>query len=266
MNQVDLNGRNAVVTGGASGLGFAIAERLVASGAKVAIWDVDVDAAQAAGKQFGGSSIAADVSDLTSVTSAVQKTLGIVPTIDIFINNAGISGPNAKLWDYPVNDWKRIFAVNVEGTFYCCREVVPLMRERNYGRIVNIASVAGKDGNPNASAYSASKAAVIALTKSLGKELADTLVRVNCVTPAAVRTPLFAQMTQAVSTTCFRRSLWVGWGNRRRSPGSWLGWCPKNVRLARGRFLISRSVDRRIERPASRMEARRSRRSLRVLG
>src|SRR5205807_9046859 len=104
-------------------------------------------------------------------------------------NNAGISGPNAKLWEYPVEDWKKIFAVNVEETFYCCRAVVPLMRERNYGRIVNIASVAGKDGNPNASAYSASKAAVIALTKSLGKELADTSVRVNCVTPAAVRTP-----------------------------------------------------------------------------
>src|SRR5262245_1503132 len=109
----------------------------------------------------------------------------------------GISGPNAKLWEYPIEDWRKIFAVNVEGTFYCCRAIVPLMRERNYGRIVNIASVAGKGGNPNASAYSASKAAVIALTKSLGKELADTSVRVNCVTPAAVRTPLFSQMTQA---------------------------------------------------------------------
>ena len=197
MNQLDLNGRNAVVTGGASGLGFAIAERLVASGANVVIWDLNGKAAQAAGKQLGAASIAADVRDPTSVRSAVQKTLGHVPRIDILINNAGISGPNAKLWEYPVEDWKRIFAVNVEGTFYCCRTVVPLMREQNYGRIVNIASVAGKDGNPNASAYSASKAAVIALTKSLGKELADTLVRVNCVTPAAVRTPLFAQMTQA---------------------------------------------------------------------
>ncbi|TMJ35563.1 MAG: SDR family oxidoreductase [Alphaproteobacteria bacterium] len=147
--------------------------------------------------QLGASSIAADVSDPASVGSALQKTLRIISAIDIFINNAGISGPNAKLWEYPVEDWKKIFAVNVEGTFYCCRAVVPLMRERNYGRIVNIASVAGKDGNPNASAYSASKAAVIALTKSLGKELADTSVRVNCVTPAAVRTPLFAQMTQA---------------------------------------------------------------------
>ena len=197
MNQLDLNGRYAVVTGGASGLGLAIADRLVASGAKVVIWDLNGEAAHAAGKKLGGSSVAADVSNLTSVMSAVEKTLGIVPTIDILINNAGISGPNAKLWEYPVDDWQRIFAVNVEGTFYCCRTVVPLMRERNYGRIVNIASVAGKDGNPNASAYSASKAAVIALTKSLGKELADTSVRVNCVTPAAVRTPLFSQMTQA---------------------------------------------------------------------
>jgi NAD(P)-dependent dehydrogenase (short-subunit alcohol dehydrogenase family) len=139
---LDLNGRNAVVTGGASGLGFAIAERLVASGAKVVIWDLNGEAAHAAGKKLGCSSVAANVSGLNSVTSAVQKTLGIVPTIDILINNAGISGPNAKLWEYPVDDWQRIFAANVEGTFYCCRTVVPLMRERNYGRIVNIASVA----------------------------------------------------------------------------------------------------------------------------
>src|SRR5262249_36790662 len=156
MNQLDLNGRNAVVTGGASGLGFAIAGRLVASRASVVIWDLNGEAAQAAGKKLGASSIAADVSDPPSVRSAVQKTLGIVSAIDILINNAGISGPNAKLWEYPVDDWKKIFAVNVEGTFCCCRAVVPLMRERNYGRIVNIASVAGKDGNPNASAYSAS--------------------------------------------------------------------------------------------------------------
>jgi NAD(P)-dependent dehydrogenase (short-subunit alcohol dehydrogenase family) len=196
MNKLDLEGRSAVVTGGASGLGLAITARLITSGAKVVIWDLDAEAARVAEKQLGASSISADVSDLSSVKGAVEKTLGIIATIDVLINSAGISGPNAKLWEYPVSDWKRIFAVNVEGTFYCCRAVVPLMRERNYGRIVNIASVAGKDGNPNASAYSASKAAVIALTKSLGKELADTLIRVNCVTPAAVRTPLFAQMTQ----------------------------------------------------------------------
>jgi 2-dehydro-3-deoxy-L-rhamnonate dehydrogenase (NAD+) len=197
MNQLDLNGRNAVVTGGASGLGFAIAERLALSGAKVVIWDIDDEAARAAAKKLGGLAIAADVGDLASVTQAVGKTLGLVPAIDVLVNNAGITGPNVKLWEYPAQDWRQVFAVNVEGTFHCCRAVVPHMRERNYGRIVNIASVAGKEGNPNASAYSASKAAVIALTKSLGKELADTAIRVNCVTPAAVRTPLFAQMTQA---------------------------------------------------------------------
>jgi 3-oxoacyl-[acyl-carrier protein] reductase len=197
MNQLDLEGRNAVVTGGASGLGLGIAARLVKSGANVVIWDLDMQAARAAEKHLGASSISADVSDLGSVTAALEKTLGIIPTIDILINSAGISGPNASLWEYPVDDWKRVFAVNVEGTFHCCRAIAPLMRDRNYGRIINIASVAGKEGNPNASAYSASKAAVIALTKSLGKELADTSVRVNCVTPAAVRTPLFAQMTQA---------------------------------------------------------------------
>jgi len=197
MNRLDLDGRNAVVTGGASGLGLAIAERLAASGAKIVIWDIDGAAAQAAGKKLGGSAVVADVSDPASVTLAVKGTLGVVPAIDVLVNNAGITGPNARLWEYPVEGWQKVFAVNVEGTFHCCRAVVPLMRERNYGRIVNIASVAGKDGNPNASAYSASKAAVIGLTKSLGKELADTAIRVNCVTPAAVRTPLFAQMTQS---------------------------------------------------------------------
>ena len=197
MNQLDLNGRNAVVTGGASGLGFAIAERLALSGAHVVIWDINDAAAEAAGKKLGSFALVADVSDLGSVMRAVGKTLGIISTIDVLINNAGITGPNVKLWEYPAEHWRKVFTVNVDGIFHCCRAVVPLMRERNYGRIVNIASVAGKDGNPNASAYSASKAAVIALTKSLGKELADTAVRVNCVTPAAVRTPLFAQMTQA---------------------------------------------------------------------
>jgi 2-dehydro-3-deoxy-L-rhamnonate dehydrogenase (NAD+) len=196
MNQLDLNGRHAVVTGGASGLGLAIAERLVASGAGVTIWDRDEAAGRAAAAKLSGESIIADVSDLASVARATDATLALVPAIDILVNNAGITGPNVKLWDYPADAWREVFAVNLDGVFNCCRALVPHMRARNYGRIVNIASVAGKDGNPNASAYSASKAAVIALTKSLGKELADTDVRVNCVTPAAVRTPLFAQMTQ----------------------------------------------------------------------
>jgi 3-oxoacyl-[acyl-carrier protein] reductase len=197
MNQFDLRGRYAVVTGGASGLGFAIAERLVASGATVVIWDLDAKAGRTAATSLSGHSVQADVADLAAVTAAVQATLAFVPAIDILINNAGITGPNATLWEYPADAWHQVFAVNIHGVFNCCRAVVPQMRMRDYGRIVNIASVAGKDGNPNASAYSASKAAVIALTKSLGKELADTDIRVNCVTPAAVRTPLFAQMTQA---------------------------------------------------------------------
>jgi len=194
LNQLDLNGRHAVVTGGASGIGFAIAQRLAGSGATVAIWDLDEPAGRMAAAALSGSSVAVDVGDAASVASAVQASAAT--GIDILINNAGITGPNDKLWDYPVEAWKNVFTVNVHGVFHCCRAVVPLMRARNYGRIVNIASVAGKEGNPNASAYSASKAAVIGLTKSLGKELADTGIRVNCVTPAAVRTPLFAQMTQ----------------------------------------------------------------------
>jgi NAD(P)-dependent dehydrogenase (short-subunit alcohol dehydrogenase family) len=197
MNQLDLKGRHAVVTGGASGLGFAIAERLTASGATVIIWDLDEKACLAAAARLSGYCGRIDVSDLAAVTNAVQTTLKFAPAIDILINNAGITGPNVKLWDYPADAWNQVFAVNLHGVFNCCRAVIPHMRSRNYGRIVSIASVAGKDGNPNASAYSASKAAVIALTKSLGKELADTEIRVNCVTPAAVRTPLFAQMTQA---------------------------------------------------------------------
>jgi NAD(P)-dependent dehydrogenase (short-subunit alcohol dehydrogenase family) len=196
LNHLDLNGRHAVVTGGASGIGFAIAQRLAGSGATVAIWDLDEAAGRMAAAALSGSSVAVDVGDAASVANAVQATLQAIPAIDILINNAGITGPNDKLWDYPVEAWKDVFNVNVHGVFHCCRAVVPLMRARNYGRIVNIASVAGKEGNPNASAYSASKAAVIGLTKSLGKELADTGIRVNCVTPAAVRTPLFAQMTQ----------------------------------------------------------------------
>jgi 3-oxoacyl-[acyl-carrier protein] reductase len=197
MNQLDLKGRHAVVTGGASGIGFAIAQRLVACGATAMIWDLDEEAGRTAAAALSGRSVVADVTEWDSVANAVEETLKAVPAIDILINNAGITGPNLTLWDYPLDAWKQVFAVNTHGVFHCCRAVVPLMRERNYGRIVNIASVAGKDGNPNASAYSASKAAVIALTKSLGKELADTAIRVNCVTPAAVRTPMFAQMTPA---------------------------------------------------------------------
>ncbi len=196
MNQLDMKGRHAVITGGASGIGFAIAQRMLASGASVTLWDRDEAALKTATTSLGAASkgVSVDVTLQASVQSAVQQTLKF-GNIDILVNSAGITGPNVKLWDYPVADWEQVMAINLNGVFLCCREVVPHMRTRNYGRIVNIASVAGKDGNPNASAYSASKAAVIALTKSLGKELADTGVRVNCVTPAAVKTAMFDQMT-----------------------------------------------------------------------
>ncbi|MDO9358974.1 MAG: SDR family NAD(P)-dependent oxidoreductase [Polaromonas sp.] len=197
MNQLDLAGRHAVVTGGAAGLGFAIAQRLLASGAGVTLWDLDSQALSRAAGELGAGvqTVQVDVGDHASVVRAVQQTAAKSPAIDVLVNSAGVTGPNVKVWDYPPEAWQQVMQVNLNGLFYCCREVVPLMRKRNYGRIVNIASVAGKDGNPNASAYSASKAAVIALTKSLGKELADTGVRVNCVTPAAVKTAIFDQMT-----------------------------------------------------------------------
>jgi 2-dehydro-3-deoxy-L-rhamnonate dehydrogenase (NAD+) len=197
MNQLDFQGRHAVVTGGAAGLGYAIAQRLVASGGGVTIWDRDQVTGRQAAERIGCSFVQVDVTDETSVRDAVQSTVRRVERIDALVNSAGITGPNTKVWDYPVDAWKQVFEVNVHGLFLCCREVAQAMRAANYGRIVNIASVAGKDGNPNASAYSASKAAVIALTKSLGKELADTGVRVNCVTPAAVKTAIFDQMTEA---------------------------------------------------------------------
>jgi NAD(P)-dependent dehydrogenase (short-subunit alcohol dehydrogenase family) len=197
MNQLDFRDRHAVVTGGATGLGYAIAQRLLASGGSVTLWDRDEAAAQRAAKELGAQTqaVAVDVAQHASVQAAVQATLKNAPRIDALVNSAGITGPNTKVWDYPVQAWRDVMDVNVNGLFYCCREVAPLLRAQGWGRIVNIASVAGKDGNPNASAYSASKAAVIALTKSLGKELADTGVRVNCVTPAAVKTAIFDQMS-----------------------------------------------------------------------
>jgi 2-dehydro-3-deoxy-L-rhamnonate dehydrogenase (NAD+) len=198
MNQLDLKNRHAVITGGASGIGLAIAQRMLASGARLTLWDRD-DAALQTAKDFLGTgvhTVRVNVADHADVARAAAASEAHAP-VDILVNSAGITGPNVPLADYPVDDWKSVFDINVHGLFYCCRELSPFMRKRNYGRIVNIASVAGKEGNPNASAYSASKAAVIALTKSLGKELATTGVRVNCVTPAAVKTAMFDQMSQS---------------------------------------------------------------------
>jgi 2-dehydro-3-deoxy-L-rhamnonate dehydrogenase (NAD+) len=198
MNQLDFKGRTAVVTGGAAGIGFAVAQRFVASGARVALWDRDAAALTKAQSALGGDTLtqAVDVADAASVEAAAKATAAAFGRIDALICSAGITGPNTTTWDYPVDDWKRVFDVNVHGVFLCNKFVVPVMQQRDYGRIVNIASVAGKEGNPNAPAYSASKAAVIGLTKSLGKELAKTGIRANCVTPAAVRTAIFDQMTQ----------------------------------------------------------------------
>ena len=191
-------GQVAVVTGGVSGIGFAVAQRLVAEGARLAVWDVNAEALADASARLGTQvhTVALDLADADAVQAAADGTAKALGKIDILVASAGITGPNGPTWEYPVDAWKRVMDVNVNGVFYCNRAVVPHMLAGGYGRIVNIASVAGKEGNPNASAYSTSKAAVIGLTKSIGKELAKTNVRVNCVTPAAVRTPIFDQMTQ----------------------------------------------------------------------
>jgi 3-oxoacyl-[acyl-carrier protein] reductase len=197
MNRLDFDGRTAIVTGGAAGIGLAVAQRLHAGGARVALWDRDAAAlATAAATLRSAHAVALDVADADAVDAAARDTAAALGGVDILVCSAGITGPNASVEAYPVAEWRRVFDVNVHGLFYCNRAVVPLMRKGDYGRIVNIASVAGKEGNPNASAYSASKAAVIGLTKSLGKELATTGIRVNCVTPAAVRTAIFDQMTR----------------------------------------------------------------------
>ena len=200
-SKIDLGGKRAVVTGGAQGIGRAIAARLLESGASVAIWDRDRAASETAAGDLGhlgkAFAVACDVTDRAAVEAARDATVTALGGIDILVNNAGIAGPNLPTWEYPPDEWERVMAVNLDSQFLCCRALVPLMIAQNYGRIVNIASIAGKEGNPNAVAYSASKAGVIALTKSLGKELASHDIAVNCITPAAARTAIFDQMTQA---------------------------------------------------------------------
>ena len=197
MNQLDLKSRHAFVTGGASGLGYAISQRMIASGATVTWWDVNTEVMANAAKAINADVHCekVDVTLHTSVVAALARTVSKRGKVDILVNSAGITGPNVKLAEYPPEAWAQVINVNLNGTFHCCRELATHMQGNQYGRIVNIASVAGKEGNPNASAYSASKAAVIALTKSLGKELANSGVLVNCVTPAAVKTAMFDQMT-----------------------------------------------------------------------
>ena len=199
-NKIDLGGKVAVVTGGAQGIGRAVVERFLASGARVAIWDRDVALAEKTAAAFGADGTArafgVDVTRFAEVEQARDATLKGFGRIDILVNNAGIAGPNVPTWEYPPEAWAQVMAVNLDSQFFCCRAVVPGMIAQNYGRIVNVASIAGKEGNPNAPAYSASKAGVISLTKSLGKELAGHDIAVNCVTPAAAKTAIFEQMTQ----------------------------------------------------------------------
>ncbi len=198
MNQYNLKNRIAIVTGGAQGFGYAIAKRFLDSGAEVIIWDIDQKAIDEALIKLSSNKCSHQIVDVTNfndVSNNIEK-LTKEKNIDIFVNNAGIAGKNAKVWDYPNDEWLKVINLNLNSVFYCCKAIIPQMIKNNYGRIVNIASIAGKEGNPNASAYSAAKAGVIGLTKSLGKELADKNIAVNCVTPAAAKTRIFDQITQ----------------------------------------------------------------------
>jgi NAD(P)-dependent dehydrogenase (short-subunit alcohol dehydrogenase family) len=201
MNQIDLKGRNAVVTGGARGIGYAIVKRLLASGARCALWDKDAAALDAAVQSLAGQGdVTVQALDLTraaEVDAAAETAVARMGSIDILVNNAGIAGVNKKTWEFTPEEWRVVIEVDLNAVFLCCRAVVPLMLRRSYGRIVNIASIAGKEGNPNAAHYSAAKAGVIGLTKSLGKELAQSGILVNCITPAVIQTDILKQVAQS---------------------------------------------------------------------
>ncbi len=199
MINFDIENRVAVVTGGAQGFGLAITERFIESGAKVVIWDIDENEAKKALEKVNSKNLSyqiVDVSDFNKINKKLIEIESLHGKIDIFINNAGVAGMNTTVAKYPIEEWNKVINLNLNAVFYCCKAVVPFMEKNNYGRIVNIASIAGKEGNPNASAYSTSKAGVIGLTKSLGKELAQKNIAVNCVTPAAAKTRIFDQMTE----------------------------------------------------------------------
>jgi len=196
MNKIDLKNKVAIVTGGAQGFGLAIVEKFLASDAKVIIWDKDKEMMSTLNLGDNVHTVEVDVTNFDSVNKATEQSLQISNSIDILVNNAGIAGPSFKTWEYPIEEWQKVIDIDLSGVFYCCKSVVPHMIEKNYGKIVNIASIAGKEGNPNAMPYSAAKAGVIALTKSLGKELADKNIAVNCVTPAAAKTRIFDQISQ----------------------------------------------------------------------
>ena len=199
MNDIDLKGRNAIVTGGAQGFGLAITERFLESGAKVMVWDIDKEMLSSTQKKIDSNNCffdEVDVIDNIAVKNGINNAMKKFNKIDIFVNNAGITGPNETTWDYPVDEWNKVIDVDLNGVFYCSKNIVPHMIKNNYGRIINIASIAGKEGNPNAVAYSSAKAAVIAMTKSLGKELSQYNISVNCITPSAGKTRIFEQMTE----------------------------------------------------------------------
>ena len=201
MNNIDLKNKIAIVTGGAQGFGLATSKRLIESGATVIIWDIDKQEAEKAKNSLNSKKFSyqiVDVTNFTEVDANIKEIEKLHKKIDIFVNNAGMTGKNAKVWEYPVDEWKKVMKLNLDGTYYCCKAVVPIMIKNNYGRIVNIASIAGKEGNPKMVPYSSTKAAVIGLTKSVGKELAGTGIVANCITPAVVQTRILEEFTPEV--------------------------------------------------------------------